>query len=109
MPLFPGCDPALPYEEREPCADRKMLEHIYGNIRYPQHARTYDVEGLAVVSFIIEEDGSVEDIKVVRGLDADIAAEIVRMVKTMPLWEPGRVDEEAVRVQFNLPVRFKLT
>ena len=108
MPLFPGCEGIEPYDERKVCADRKMLEHIYSNIRYPSHARRYGVEGMAVVSFVIEKDGNVTSVETIRGLDYDITAEIERIAAGLPQWEPGRQHGEPVRVQFNLPVKFRL-
>ena len=108
MPLFPGCPGDLPYGERKQCADRKMLEFIYGNVRYPGASRRRGLQGMAVVSFIIEKDGRVTDPFVIRGVDDHIRKEVLRIVSLLPIWEPGRVDGEPVRVQFNLPVNFRL-
>lgn len=108
FPLFPGCEHIQDYEERKRCSDRELLTFIYSRIRYPSHARQYGVEGMAVVSFIIEKDGKVSDIKVVRGLDTDISEEVARIASLLPVWEPGTQDGVPVRVQFNLPIKFKL-
>lgn len=108
MPSFPGCENLAGTPEYKTCADRKMLEFIYSNVRYPARARQFGVEGLAVVSFIVEKDGRITAIKSVRGVSQDIRAEVFRIVGMMPTWYPGEQDGEVVRVQFNLPVRFKL-
>ncbi|WP_116127926.1 energy transducer TonB [Lewinella sp. IMCC34183] len=108
MPLFPGCERLTDYAAQKKCADRAMLEFIYRTVRYPDRARRYGVQGMAVVSFIIETDGRVTGITPLMGLNEDIRREIVRIVELMPRWHPGRVDGQAVRVQFNLPVKFEL-
>ena len=108
MPLFPGCEETEAYDERKQCAEKALLYFIYGNIRYPERSRQQDVEGMAVISFVVEKNGSISNEKVIRGLNSDITAELYRIVKMMPNWSPGMVQGEPVRVSFNLPVRFKL-
>lgn len=110
MPLFPGCGAYTEesYEEVKRCADRALLEFIYSHVRYPARARENGVEGMGIISFVIEEDGKVNDLEVVRGLNQDISLEMVRIVALMPDWTPGVIDGEKKRVQFNLPVKFKL-
>ncbi|NJC27198.1 energy transducer TonB [Neolewinella antarctica] len=108
MPLFPGCESISDYDERKVCADRNMLEFIYKNIRYPSHARQFGVQGIGVVKFVVEKDGSLGDVEVIRGLDTDVSAELLRVVSLMPDWEAGEQGGEKVRVLFNLPVKFKL-
>ena len=112
MPLFPGCDTNAPYAEQKACADKKMLEFIYGNIKYPAIARENGVEGMAVVSFVVEKDGKVTDAKVVRNPGAKTGEEALRVVELMNSkglnWIPGKQGGRSVRVQFNLPVKFKL-
>jgi protein TonB len=112
MPLFPGCEDLGSYAEKKQCADKKMLEFIYGNIKYPAIARENGVEGMAVVSFVIEKDGSVTDAKVVRNPGAKTGEEALRVVQLMNAkglkWSPGKQGGRNVRVQFNLPVKFKL-
>ena len=112
MPRFPGCEHIANYEESKKCADKKMLEFIYKNIKYPQIARENNVEGTAVVAFVIEKDGSISNIKILRDPGAECGSEAVRvveMMQTLPQkWIPGQQGNENVRVQFNLPVRFRL-
>ena len=108
MPLYPGCPSGQPYLVRKACADRAMLEYIYRNIRYPARAREYGVEGVAVISFVINADGTVTDIESVYGISEDIRAEVIRLVEAFPRWEPGMQNGKAVRVVFNLPVSFRL-
>lgn len=95
MPLFPG-------------GEQKMLEFLFGNIKYPPFARTNGIEGLVVVSFIINEDGSLSDVSIKREIGGGCGAEAVRVVESMPTWTPGSIDGIPIKVSYNLPVRFKL-
>lgn len=107
MPLFPGCD-AAEYEARRKCAEKEMLQHIYTNIVYPAEARDAGIEGMAVVSFIVEKDGSITNTTILRSLSAELDEEVLRVVGLMPHWMPGKQAGETVAVKFHLPVRFKL-
>ncbi len=108
MPRFPGCDHLLTEEEKKECANRKMLEFIYKNIRYPNFAREWGIEGTALVNFVIKKDGSVADIKILRGICDPIASECYRVVAMMPDWIPGMQRGKPVKVYFNLPIKFRL-
>lgn len=112
MPRFPGCEDEATKEAKKACADKKMLEYIYKNIKYPAIARENGVEGMVVVQFVVEKDGTVTDAKVVRDIGAQCGQEALRVVNLMNdqgiRWTPGKQRGRPVRVQFNLPVRFKL-
>ncbi len=109
MPMFPGCENAGgSNEEMQQCATKKMLEFIYGNIKYPAIARENGVEGTAVVTFVVEKDGNITGARVVRDPGAQTGDEALRVVKTFPKWAPGKQRGQPVRVQFNLPVKFRL-
>ncbi len=107
-PAFPGCEGISDKAEKKRCADEKMLQFIYGNIKYPAIARENGVEGMVVIKFVVEKDGSISAPEIVRDIGAGCGAEALRVVKLMPKWEPGKQRGRAVRVQFNLPVKFKL-
>lgn len=111
MPRFPGCE-NKPEAERKACADKAMLQFIYKNIKYPPIARENGVEGTVVVTFVVEKDGSVTDAKVLRDIGAQCGQEALRVVKMMnnmgSKWAPGKQRGKPVRVQFNLPVKFRL-
>lgn len=112
MPLFPGCGEGLKYPEHKKCADSLLVAFIYENLRYPYQAWQDSVEGMAVVSFTVEKDGSVADVRAVRDPGAGTGAEAVRLVNLMQeqglRWTPGTQVGKPVRVQFNLPVKFKM-
>jgi periplasmic protein TonB len=112
MPRFPGCEDLPSKKEKEECAQKNMLEFIYANIKYPAIARENGVEGTVVVTFVVEKDGSVQNMKVVRDIGAGCGDEALRVVDLMNKkgvkWTPGKQRGKPVRVQFNLPVKFKL-
>jgi TonB family protein len=108
MPQFPGCETIEDAKERKRCADREMLEYVYGNIKYPSRARNRGVEGMAMADFVVEKDGRVTNVRVLHGLNEDISKEVERIMKGMPVWHPGYEQGKPVRVKFNLPVKFKL-
>lgn len=107
-PAFPGCEGISDKAEKKRCADEKMLQFIYSNIKYPAIARENGVEGMAVIKFVVEKDGSITSPEIARDIGAGCGAEALRVVQMMPKWEPGKQRGRAVRVQFNLPVKFKL-
>lgn len=113
MPRFPAeCPDATDDTALKHCADRAMLEFIYKNIKYPKVARDAGTEGMVVVSFIVEKDGSISGSKIIRDIGNGCGVEALRVVDLMQeqniRWEPGKQRGRTVRVQFNLPIRFKL-
>lgn len=93
---FPGGMPAL-------------MSWLSNNIRYPETAQSLDIQGKVVVKFIVEKDGNIRNISVVRSVDMALDKEAIRLVKAMPRWKPGYVNGEAVRCYFTLPINFRLT
>ena len=95
MPSYPG-------------GDAKMYEYLGKNIKYPQIARESSIQGRVFVNFVVEPDGSVTNVKVLRGIGGGCDEEAMRVVKSMPKWKPGKQRGKAVRVSYTLPVVFKL-
>lgn len=95
MPEFPGGNEA-------------MMKFIQENTVYPENAKKNGIGGRTFVSFTIEKDGSIVDVKVLRGCDKECDAEAVRVVKSMPKWKPGKVKGQPVRVHFMMPFVFKV-
>jgi protein TonB len=113
MPRFPGCENIDgEHQAKKQCADQKMLSFIYDNIRYPRQALEIEVEGTVVVSFVVDKQGKIQDIKLLRDPGAGLGKEairIIRMMNNLPeAWTPGKQRGRAVKVQYNLPVRFKI-
>jgi protein TonB len=108
MPMFSACDSLTNYELRKPCADQALLKFIYERVKYPTISREGGVEGMVVVSFTIEKDGSLSRLRVVRDIGAGCGKEAMRVVNLFPNFEPAKIDGKPVRVEFNLPIRFRL-
>ncbi len=108
MPTFKGCEGVDDKKERKACADQEMLKFIYKNIKYPAIARENHIQGTVVIRFIINEDGSISDTEIIRDIGGKCGDEALRVVEKMPNWNPGKQRGRAVKVQFNLPVKFRL-
>ena len=95
MPQFPGGQIA-------------MLKYIMENIKYPKQIMEEGIQGRVTVSFIVEKDGRVSNVRLLRSVQPLLDKEAIRVVKSMPKWTPGKHNGKPVRVRFNLPVMFKL-
>ncbi len=95
MPAFPGGDAAL-------------LKYIAENVEYPAIAKENGITGVVYVSYIVDRDGSIKDVKVVRGADPFLDKEAKRVVKTLKGYKPGKQRGKPVPVQFTIPIRFVL-
>ena len=95
MPEFPGGETAL-------------MNFIVSNLKYPQSAAQKGIQGRVVLSFIVEKDGSISTIKVMRSPDERLSLEAIRVVRKMPKWTPAKQDGKPVRVKYVLPVTFRL-
>jgi TonB family protein len=95
MPQFPG-------------GEAKMMLFIRDSVQYPTEAKENNIQGTCYVTFVVEKDGKLTDIKMLRGSHPILDAEAMRVVGLMPTWLPGKQDGMAVRVQFNLPIKFTL-
>lgn len=85
-----------------------MMTYLGNNIKYPETAKNKNVEGMSVVTFVIEKDGQVSNVSIKKGFDKDCDAEAMRVVKAMPAWTPGKKGGKKVRTEYNLPIKFKL-
>ena len=95
MPEFPGGVEAL-------------MDFVAKNVVYPQEAMDKEISGRVYVSFVIEKDGSVNEVKVMKGIGGGCDDEAVRVIKAMPKWKPGKQDGKPVRVSYMMPITFKL-
>lgn len=91
-----------------PGGDEARIRFLTNNIRYPEKAREASVQGTVYITFVVERDGSVSDVRVLRGIGAGCDEEAVRVIKMMPEWSPGKQRGKPVRVQFNMPIKFSL-
>ena len=95
MPIFEGGDAAL-------------LKYLRENLKYPDKTKDRGVQGRLVIGFIVEKDGSLTDVKVLRLVDIALDSEVLRVVKGMPKWIPGRQNGKRVRVRYLLPIHICL-
>ena len=95
MPEFPG-------------GAAKMMEFIQKNIKYPMMARESDIQGRVFVNFVVEPDGTITNVTVMRGIGGGCDEEALRVVQSMPNWKPGKQRGSAVRCSFTVPIIFKL-
>lgn len=91
-----------------PGGDGAMMAYLANNVQYPLVAAENGVQGRVVVEFIVEKDGSLSDVKVKRSVDPSLDREALRVVKSMPRWNPGKKDGQPVRTIFSMPVTFRL-
>jgi protein TonB len=92
-----------------PGGEAARQQFLKENVKYPDTARAAKIEGTVYVTFVIERDGSISDVKVLRGIGGGCDEEAIRVVKLMPNWIPGKQRGKAVRNQFNMPINFVLT
>lgn len=95
MPEFPG-------------GDLGLMKYIQKNVKYPPIAKEYNITGKVYVSFIVDKSGSVTNVKIVRGVDKNLDAEALRVVKSLPKYKPGKQRGKPVRVMFTIPINFTL-
>ncbi|MBK7971536.1 MAG: TonB family protein [Bacteroidetes bacterium] len=95
MPSFPG-------------GEGQLVKYLSENIKYPAIARENNITGTVFVTFVVGPDGSVKDVKVLRGIGGGCDEEAKRVVMAMPKWKAGKQRGESVSVQYNLPIRFTL-
>jgi protein TonB len=95
MPEFPG-------------GEEKLFEYLGKNIKYPSMARENGITGTVYVTFVVEGNGEISDVKKLRGIGGGCDEEAMRVVKAMPAWKAGKQNGKSVRVQYNLPIKFTL-
>jgi protein TonB len=94
-PTFPGGEQAL-------------MKYLAENIQYPPLARENNIQGKVVLTFVVDKDGQVKDVNIVKDLGGGTGKEAVRVVRSMPRWSPGEANGHPVKVRYTLPVKFQL-
>ncbi|MDL2245397.1 M56 family metallopeptidase [Parabacteroides sp. OttesenSCG-928-J18] len=95
MPRFPG-------------GDKELLNFITNNISYPEVAKEKGIQGRVVISYVVEKDGSITNLEVVRGQDPSLDKEAIRVMSTSPKWTPGQEKGITVRTKYTMPIQFRL-
>ena len=91
-----------------PGGQRKLMEYLKKNVKYPKLALDKSIEGRVLVKFTIKKDGTIDDIRVIKGVDSILDEEAIRMVKNMPKWIPAQHNGKDVNSTFMLPISFRL-
>lgn len=86
----------------------EMMKYLSQNIKYPMHAREVGIQGRVIVVFVVNKDGSITNPEVVKGVEKSLNQEAIRVITSMPKWEPGTQRGKPVRVRYTLPVVFRL-
>ena len=95
MPSFPG-------------GDAELMKFLHDHMKYPVIAEENGIQGRVVCTFVVERDGSITDVKVLKSVDPSLDKEAIRVLKSMPKWIPGKQNGSAVRVKYTVPVTFRL-
>ncbi|MEL6720877.1 MAG: energy transducer TonB [Bacteroidota bacterium] len=111
MPRFPGCEDIKDEWERKRCSEGELTKFLYTNLKYPKEARDKGIEGMCLIQFIVEEDGSISNIELTKDIGGGCGEELVNLIYKMVdediFWIPGVHNEKNVSVRFTLPVKFK--
>ena len=113
MPRFPGCDESEDKEAADKCSSQKLMQYIFSNLKYPEAARKNGIEGRVIASFVVDTDGMIRNITIKEDIGDGCGAEVVRVLESMnemeKRWLPGMQKGEKVKVEYTLPVVFKLS
>lgn len=85
-----------------------LMKYLSDNIRYPEAAHKAGIQGRVTVQFVVGKDGSIGNVSILRGVNADLDAEAIRVISSMPKWKPGTQKGEPVKVKYTVPVMFRL-
>ena len=92
-----------------PGGNNELMKYLQKNIKYPSICQEQGIQGRVIVQFVVEKDGSITDVQVIKAINPYLDKEAVRVVSTMPKWSPGKQRGNPVRVRFTLPVTFRLS
>jgi len=106
MPRYQGCEKAV--EDSVDCTFRKMIGHIKSQLKYPEEALKLKISGQVIVEFIIDTTGAVTRPSIKQGIGTGCDEEALRVVSSMPAWNPGKQDGKAVPVRMKVPIYFQL-
>lgn len=113
MPLFPGCHSQGNDKQKQLCSNQKLMAFIYNHLKWPHNARNSTINGTIVIQFVVEKDGTITNIKIIRDIGFGFGQEAKRVIKLMAKqyggkWIPGKQRGRPVSVQMNIPIRFNI-
>lgn len=106
-PIFQGCEDLPNLEDRNTCSESQMMNFVLSQIVYPDTARKQGIEGMVVISFVVEKTGDISNAMIAKDIGGGCGEEALRVVGLLPKWIPAKKNGELVRFRFNLPVRYK--
>lgn len=110
MPYFSGCENLKDKsKDKRKCSNDRLVSYLSAYLEYPSEAKSKSIEGIVYVSFIIDEEGNLIEPSITRDIGGGCGAEALRVLSTMPQWEPGRDKDKPVKTKMSLPVRFFLS
>jgi len=89
-----------------PGGEKARMKYLKDNINYPEEAKQQGIQGTVYVTFIVEPDGKINDVRILQGIGGGCDEEAVRVIENMPNWKPGEIRGEVSRIPFNMPIRF---
>lgn len=105
---YAGCEYLQDPDREFECFNNTLASYLADEYKYPEAARSLGVEGKIYVNFVVESDGSISNVKVVKGLDALLDAEAIRAVRALPTMIPATYDGRPVRIQYTIPINANL-
>ncbi len=113
MPRFPGCEAETNLDDKQTCATQKMYNYLYSHMKYPSKAQDNKIEGKVVARFVVDSQGNMKDMKILRDIGGGCGDEVMKVLQSMnklsEKWIPGKQNGKNVSVYYTLPVVFKLT
>lgn len=107
-PRFPGCDAGATVEEKEECAEVKLLQFVYSNLKYPDADRAAKKQGMVKARFIVTASGDLKDAKIEETISDACSQEVLRLIGMMPKWVPGKNGGKPTDVEYIISVKFTL-
>lgn len=108
VPVFPGCEDAVNNDQRKACFQSRLMQYVLKNFKYPEAAREMNIQGKVYVHFVVEKDGNLSNIEVVRGVDPILDEEALRVIHSLPHIKPAEQRGKPVRMSFVLPINARL-
>lgn len=109
MPYLISCGDNDLEEEKRNCTKKLLLSHLIKNLKYPAIARETEIEGIVIISFVIDRNGNLKDIEIIRDIGGGCGAAAIKVIKQLTNWVPGKHNHQPVNVKYVIPVKFKLS
>lgn len=108
FPTFPGCENEVEIEDKEACAEMKLLHYMHNNMTYPEEAKGKKIEGVVVAKIIVTKEGKVTQPSITQSLGGGCDEELLRLISKMPIWNPGKDGGNAIDVEYYIALKFTL-